>query len=184
MRKKQLFFIVIFYCSFTLQAQEYSVRTNVLNLFAKGPSIALGKQIFTNSETLLTFSQGKFSPFFIVDKYSFITAHLENRWEAGISHFYGETYVGPYVRFIHREIYFYQENPTWYNRKSRDFSGDGIALGVSTGTQWEIADVWFIDLNTMVGYGKYVKQFDPLNPEKRNGFLDLRLALQFGLRFN
>jgi hypothetical protein len=183
MSRKQLFFTIIFFGCFTLQAQEYSVRTNILNLFAKGPSVAVGKQIFTNSETLLTFSTGKFSPFFYLDKYSFITAHLENRWEAGISHFYGETYVGPYVRFIHREIYFDQENPTWYNAKSRDFRGDGISLGVSTGTQWEIADTWFIDLNTMLGYGKYVKQVDYLNPEKSHGFLDLRLALQFGLRF-
>src|SRR5688500_15375071 len=63
----------------TVLSQDYSIRTNVLNLVAKGPSVALGKNINDNSEVLLTYSSGSFRPFFFEDSYKYSTIHLEYR---------------------------------------------------------------------------------------------------------
>lgn len=109
-------------------SQNYSVRTNLLNLAAKGPSLGLGKYLNENSEILFTFSNGKFEPFLTVDSYKYSTAHLEYRWESGYF-LWGKPYIGGYLRYIHKRNMSegYTAGPYGlFSKESRNFNGNGI----------------------------------------------------------
>lgn len=76
---------ILFYFLFAANAfsQNYSIRTNIFNLVAKGPSVGFG-YLKNNKQIFLTYSTGKFSPFFTEDYYKYSTLHLEHRWPGGI----------------------------------------------------------------------------------------------------
>ncbi len=185
MKHKSLFIIFILIAFFP-KAQNLSLRTNVLNLLAKGPSLAIGKQIIKNSESLLTFSKGTFAPFLRKDVYRYTTVHVENRWKDRLKLAGIDMYAGPYVRYIHRRIFSegYTAGPYGiFSKEARDFNGHGVSIGLTSGAQWTIRERWIIDLNYMLGGGKYIKQHDYFNADKTAGFLDGRLALQLGVSF-
>ena len=83
MKKNLLILLLLIATAFSSQvlSQQYSVRTNILNAFAKGPSITFGKQINKHNQLLVTYSFGKFAPFFFDDYYKYATANAEYRWE-------------------------------------------------------------------------------------------------------
>ena len=182
----------IIFCLLVLQtisitntfSQQYSIRTNLFNLAAKGPSFAFGKYINENTEILLTFSNGNFAPFINEDSYKYSTGHVEFRWENGYF-LWGKPYIGTYIRYIHKRIITEGFTGPYglFSKESRNFIGDGISIGMTSGTEWSISKNWFVDLNNMIGAGKYIFQKDYAGHEKINVFLDVRIALQIGYKF-
>ncbi len=179
-----LLFIQLAFCSNTF-SQGYSIRTNLFNLAAKGPSLTFGKYSKNNSQILFTYSTGHFSPFFREDYYKYSTLHIENSWESGFL-LGGETYLGGYIRYINKRIITegYTAGPyNLFSKESRNFIGNGISLGITNGIEWEINQSLLIDLNILLGAGKYVNQIDYAAHDKISMFLDTRIALQIGYRF-
>ena len=178
-----LFFILGFYLK--TSSQGYSVRTNLFNLVAKGPSIAFGKYLKNNSEVIVTFSAGHFAPFLTTDYYRYLTTHIEYRKKSG-NYLWGKFYYGGYLRFINKRIITngYTAGPYGiFTKEDRNFTGNGLSIGLTTGTEWEINKNWVIDFNTFQGAGKYITQTDYSGHDKISIFLDTRIALQVGLKF-
>jgi hypothetical protein len=172
------------------QDHNKSIRTNLLNLAAKGPSVTFGKSIGDRSEILLTYSLGKFSPFLTEDFYRYFTAHIEYRKKDDtysnfiVSNLY--FYYGGYLRYIHKRILSqgYDAGPYGiFAKEPRNFVGSGLAAGLTMGYEWAVNDRWLIDLNTLLGAGKYLSQVDYSGHNAINLFLDTRIALQLGYRF-
>ena len=187
--KKNILLLITFvlFTAFTssVLCQDYSIRTNLFNLIAKGPSLTIGKRVKENSEILLTTSFGKFAPFLTVDYYKYATVHAEYRLkDHNLTDF--KFYYGGYLRFIHKRILTegFQSGPYGiFSKASRNFIGNGISIGLTSGCEWSINDRWLLDLNTMVGAGKYLSQIDYAAHYKISVFFDTRIALQLGFRF-
>lgn len=182
-------FIILFFVSILLHertiAQKYSIRTNLLNLIAKGPSFTTGKYLNNNSEVLLTFSSGHFIPFLTEDYYKYATIHIEYRKKSG-HYLWGEFYFGGYLRYINKRIITegYTAGPYGlFSKEDRNFIGNGVSVGLTTGTEWEINEKWIIDFNNLIGAGKYLTQIDYAGHDKISFFPDLRIALQVGYKF-
>ena len=188
MKRGKIFFILsLWQVIFVANAfsQEYSIRTNLFNLAAKGPSIGFGKYLKNNTEILVTYSNGHFAPFLTEDYYKYSTIHLEYRKKSGY-YLWGKFYYGGYVRFINKKIITegYSGGPYGiFSKKERNFIGNGASIGLTTGTEWEINKKWVIDFNNLIGAGKYLKQIDYAAHNKIPVFLDIRIALQIGYRF-
>src|SRR5687768_15715526 len=159
-------------------SQDYSIRTNVLNLVAKGPSVALGKNIKDNSEMLLTYSSGSFRPFFFEDSYKYSTIHLEYRRKDDNSKCRG--YYGGYLRYIHKRILSEGSYPF---KSARNFKGNGMSTGLTSGIEWSLNSKWLMDFNMLAGAGKYLSQVDYGHHDRISVFFDMRVALQLGFRF-
>ena len=183
----QLLITLILFTAFTSKAlcQNYSIRTNLFNLVAKGPSVTFGKKIKENSEILVTTSFGRFAPFFTVDSYKYATVHAEYRLK---DHNYSDFkfYCGGYLRFIHKRILAegFQSGPYGiFSRESRNFIGNGLSIGLTSGCEWSINHRWLLDFNTLFGAGKYLSQIDYAAHDKISVFFDTRISLQLGFRF-
>lgn len=182
-----LLIILIFEGGFSSEvlSQNNSIRTNLLNLVAKGPSLTFGKSIKKHSEILLTYSLGSFSPFFTEDFYKYSTVHAEYRRKE-ISYSKLQFYYGYYLRYIHKRILSagYTAGPYGiFSKEPRNFIGDGMSTGLTSGVEWSINKRWLIDFNTLFGGGKYLSQIDYASHDKISFFLDTRIALQLGFRF-
>lgn len=166
-------------------SQDYSVRSNLLNLIAKGPSVTFGKNIKEHAEVLLTYSEGGFSPFLTVDSYKYKTIHSEYRWK-DIHYSKWQSYYGGYLRYIHKRIFAagYDAGPYGiFSKAERNFIGDGISIGLTSGVEYSISNRWLLDSNILFGAGKYLSQKDYAAHDKIPMFLDTRIALQLGYRF-
>ncbi|SRR5258706_15245045 len=182
-------FIMLFLFSTLLYektiAQKYSIRTNLLNLIARGPSLTTGKYLKNNSEVLLTFSSGHFSPFLFEDYYKYSTVHIECRKNDGYF-LWGNFYFGGYSRYINKRIITegFTAGPNGiFSKAPRNFIGHGISVGLTSGIEWEINKNWLIDYNNLIGAGKYLTQIDYAGHDKISFFPDIRIALQIGYKF-
>jgi hypothetical protein len=183
--KLLLLFVFFSFQDSNSNAQNFSIRTNILNLIAKGPSVTFGKYLKNNSEALLTFSSGHFAPFLADDYYKYSTVHIEYRKKNGY-YLWGKFYYGGYLRFINKRIITegYVAGPYGiFSKEARNFIGNGISIGLSTGTEWKINKRWILDFNNLIGAGKYVTQVDYAAHDKISFFLDARIALQIGYKF-
>lgn len=166
-------------------SQQYSLRTNVLNLAARGPSVTLGKIISQHNEVLLTYSSGSFQPFLREDYYRYATVHVQYHWKTQNSSQW-ELYYGGYLRYIHKRILSegYEAGPYGiFSKAPRDFKGNGLSTGLSSGAVWSFHPRWFIDFNTLLGAGKYLSQVDYAGRDNMLVFADVRIAVQVGIKF-
>lgn len=170
--------------TFPVLAQEYSIRTNVLNIIARGPSVTFGKNMNKHSGLLLTWSFGRLAPFFLEDSYKYSTLHAEYRWH-NPHYTKWKPYAGAYSRYIHKRIFTtgYEAGPYGiFSKAPRNFIGNGLSAGLTSGMEWSVNRTWFIDFNTLLGAGKYLSQIDYAGHDRINFFLDTRIALQIGFR--
>lgn len=181
---RTIFFIIFTFISITtVRAQSWSIRSNILNLLAKGPSVTIGKKLNPTHKLVVTYSSGTFKPFGWEDYYHYKTVHAEYRFtETWLT----TPYFGPYVRYIDRTIITEGSSAGPYgifSKRPRAFSGQGISTGVTAGHEWKLSKKLLVDLNFMLGFGKYVKQADYATGQKSNLFFDSRFAVQFGYVF-
>ncbi len=168
----------------TVFSQSYSIRTNILNLVAKGPSVTVGKNVTDHSEVLLTYSLGNFTPFFSVDSYKYSTVHLEYRRD-DLDKGKWKLYYGGYLRYIHKRILsegYYAGPLGIFSKAPRNFTGNGVSLGLTSGIEYSIDKKLFVYFNTLLGAGKYLSQVDYSGHDKISMFFDTRIALQIGFR--
>lgn len=120
-----------------------------------------------------------------MDSYKYLTLHAEYRLvtdhNSNLNFYYGG-----YIRLIHKRILTegYTSGPYGlFSKQSRNFIGNGISIGETSGYEWTINNKWLIDFNAMIGAGKYVTQADYVGHDKILLFFDTRIALQVGFRF-
>lgn len=167
-------------------SQNYSIRANLLNLVAKGPSVTLAKDLKEHSEILLTYSSGRFIPFYTEDYYKYSTIYAEYRRKDCIVFKDLRFYYGPYLRYIKKRIITQEYEIISFgllSKESRNFIGNGLSTGLSNGLELSIGSRWLIDFNTLLGAGKYISQVDYAGHDAISVFFDTRLALQVGFRF-
>ena len=155
------------------QVRKVSINTNILNLVASGPSLAVNYDMSINWSIQLYGSTGRFNGI----GYSFKTGIIDFKY-----HLAKNMYVGPYLRYIEKTIYRpgYVDRTGFVSAPGRDFQGRGISPGGSFGFKIVNSKRLNIESFVGVGYGKFISQ---RGDKTGSGFLDARIGILTGVKF-
>lgn len=170
-----LIILIFFFAASNIHSQErkVSINTNILNLVASGPSLAVNYDMSINWSIQLYGSTGRFNGI----GYTFKTGVIDFKYRLSKN-----MYVGPYLRYIEKKIYRpgYVDATGFFSTPGRDFQGRGISPGASFG--FNIVDNKRLNIEAFVGggYGKFISQ---RGDKTGSGFLDARIGILTGVRF-
>ncbi len=179
--KKFILLLLLLILQLNLFAQKKpSIKTNLLNLVAQGPSAAI--ELPLNDKSLMySYDSGKIDFGDVGGLMKYRTSTLELR-----KHIY-EFYYGVYLKYIDKkvertEVYFDGTIPFTMG-KNRYFTGNGFSTGGTIGFELYAWKKLNFDFNFQLGYGRYfyMKEVFPENYPSGN-FLDTRLAAWIGYR--
>jgi hypothetical protein len=162
------------------------VKTNLLNLVGKGPSISLEKFLSKSFSLELTYMKGEFNDFLLTDHYDYKGFLLRGKKYFDVVK-RGEItpYLGAYAGILHRNINTigHTDNTGFFSYPSRDFSANSIRGGFSVGGLWLLKNHFVTDLQTGLGYGRYIN-IDRADPDTYpNGYLDIQVWVSIGYYF-
>ncbi|MBC7912622.1 MAG: DUF3575 domain-containing protein [Pyrinomonadaceae bacterium] len=158
------------------QNSKFAISTNLLNLAAKGPSVALSYKATPHLSYQIYVSQGR-----LTENYNFKTALIEMKYA-----FWDFMYVGPYLRYIEKRVQRegITDNTGLFSTPDRNFYGQGISSGLTLGIKPIESDKLMVECFAGLGYGRFVKQIDYDNPkDRRSAFPDARVGLLVGFKW-
>jgi hypothetical protein len=189
--KSRLFFIICFFFIAPIFSQGQKiekprtliVKTNLLNLVAKGPSISFEHFLNKSYSVEFTYMKGEFNDFFFTDHYDYEGFLLRGKkYFNGMEKGEINTYLAAYTGLLHRNIHTVGHSGL-FGYPDRDFSANSIRGGLSIGGAWLLNNNFVADLQTSLGYGKYIK-IDKSDPDTySNGYLDTQIWISVGYYF-
>ena len=162
------------------------IKTNVLSLIAKQPTITVEKYFSQDFSTEVSFVQGTFNNFLLTDHYSYngflvrAKKHLDDI-EFGNVNPYAALYIGNLRRTIQTKGQV--DNSGYFGYPSRDFSANSIRGGGSLGISYFSNSRIVIDGLVSLGYGRYTKAYKSETNGKSSGYLDAQVWLSIGYCF-
>lgn len=154
------------------------IKTNVINLFMKGPSLAVDIPVGKSLSIMPSAQFGQFNWGDIggLHKYKSIEAELKKHKR--------DTYFGAYIKHVTKEVYSEKKDfifiPVSYDRS---FKGNGFAIGATGGIEIPVIKRFYADFNFQLGGGMFYKMNDKFNYNLPNtNFLDYRIACWVGYR--
>lgn len=160
--------------------RQFEVKTNLFNIAAAGPSIALELSLNHNWSSMFSVASGRidYGDFGGVTRYKTIT--FECRRYAADKFFF----IGPYIKNIKKRVN--QESSyiggtiPFTIGQDRDFTGNGLSAGASFGMEFTISHRFNFELNNQTGFGHYYTMKDKGNNLPSGNYLDERIALWIG----
>jgi hypothetical protein len=159
------------------------LKTNLLNLVAKGPSVSFEHFVNQSYSLEFTYMKGEFNDVLFTDHYDYEGFLLRgkkffNGMEKGqLSH-----YLGAYTGILNRNIHTVGHEGL-FGYPDRDFSAQSIRGGLSIGAEWLSKNNFVADIQTSLGYGKYIN-LDKSDPDTySNGYLDTQIWISIGYNF-
>lgn len=175
--------VILTFCCCCCFSQKYWVnkpliKTNVINLFMRGPSVAYDFPIGGNMSIMPSAQFGKFNwgNFGGLHKYKSLEAELKTHKR--------DTYFGAYLKHITKEVYSEEKSivfiPISYDR---NFKGNALAIGATAGIEIPVVKRFYIDFNCQLGGGIFYKMTDKYYYNLPNAnFVDCRIACWAGFR--
>jgi hypothetical protein len=159
------------------------VKTNLLNLAAKGPSISFEKFLSKSFSFVLAYMKGQFNDFLLTDHYDYNGLLLRGKkYFHEINKGDITPYIGAYTGVLHRNIHTVGQSGL-FGYPDRDFSANSIRSGFSMGGLWLLKNNFVIDLQSSLGYGRYIN-IDKNDPDTySNGYLDIQIWTSVGYYF-
>lgn len=170
----------------TKKPETLIVKTNLLNLTAKGPSISFEKFLSKSFSLEFTYMKGEFNDFLLTDHYDYQGFLLRGkRYFDVIKKKEITPYLGAYTGVLHRNINTigHTDNSGLFGYPDRDFSANSIRGGFSIGGLWLLKNNFVTDLQSSLGYGRYIN-IDKNDPNTySNGYLDIQIWISVGYYF-
>ena len=191
---KPFILALIVFITTSASAQELSrpltkrvmVKTNVLSLLAKRPTISIEKAFSQTFSTEVSFVQGQFNHILFTDHYDYhgflirAKKHLIDL-DYGIISPYVALYAGNLKRHI--QTTGQVDNTGFWGYPDRDFSANSIRGGGSLGFAYVAKSKFVLDGQGSLGYGRYLS-IDKSDPDTYfSGYLDVQLWLSIGYCF-
>jgi len=162
------------------------VKSNLLSLIAKRPSLSVEKLFPNRLSAELCFVQGQFNNILLTDHYDYIGFLLRLKqytddFKFGkVNPFLG-TYLGNLTRNIQTEGRI--DNSGWIGNPSRDFSANSVRVGGTVGLTYFSKSKFVIEGLGSLGYGRYLN-LDKSDPNTNgNGYLDIQVWISVGYCF-
>lgn len=171
-----------FFCFCCFSQDEWDkrpvIKTNIFNLLMRGPSIALDIAVGKTVSIMPSAAYGKFN------WGNFGGLHKYKSFEAEVRKHEKNTYYGVYIKHTTKTVNSEKAAivyiPISYDR---NFKGNGIAFGASTGIEAPLWKRFNIDFNVQLGYGRFYKMTDKFSYDLPSGkFIDYRMAFWVGFQ--
>lgn len=164
------------------KARHTIIKTNLLNLLAKGPSVSIEHFISKTYSIELTFMQGDVNNFLLTDHYDYHGFLVRGKkYFTPLNRGDIRPYAGIYAGQLTRNIYSkaWTDNTGYFGYPSRDFSGNSIRGGATGGGVWLWKNNFVADVQGSLGYGRYFTSNEP----GTKGYLDMQIWLSVGYYF-
>lgn len=191
--KRHIILIAIFFLAATAFSQNKPLdkriilKTNILSLIAKRPTISIEKAFSKTFSTEISFVQGEFNNFLFTDHYDYngflirFKKYLEPTEYSTINAYFAG-YMGNLKRNIQTEGQSIGSSG-FFGYPSRDFSSNSLRFGGSFGLLYVTKSRIVIDGQASLGYGRYLN-IDKADPSTYSrGFLDTQIWLSIGYSF-
>lgn len=164
-------------------SQRIIVKTNILSLIAKKPTLSIEKFITKDLSAEASFVQGEFNNFFLTDHYKYQGFLLRVK-KFMTEPYFGSVapYAGLYGGTLHRTLYTEGSLSGW-GSISRDFKSNSIRGGVSLGVSYNTLNHFNFDAQASVGYGRYPRSIKNSPAYRSSGYLDTQIWLSVGYSF-
>lgn len=162
------------------------VKSNLLSLVAKRPTLSLEKVFKNRLSTELCYVQGEFNNILFTDHYHYSGFLLRikkyaNNFDVGkISPF-----IGGYAGNLKRNIYNkgWVDNSGFISFPSRNFSANSVRGGGTMGFSYISKKKWVLEGLAGLGYGRYIN-YDRHDPNTyMGGYLDMQTWFSVGYCF-
>jgi hypothetical protein len=155
------------------QEKHFSINTNLANLAAKGPSLAIEYVLNQKYSIQAYASYGEIN---IRNNYQFKTLIIDVKRKID-----KQFYTSSYTRLIEKDVYRPSVDYSFvYATKGKELQGLGLSFGQTIGYEVFKKKTYNLDLFAGVGYGLFIKQ----TGDKNNmGFIDLRIGILTGINF-
>jgi len=165
----------------TTDKNRFEIKTNLINLIARGPSAGLEYRLGKNRSFMISLASGKidYGDFGGITWYK--TSTFEFRKYSSDKIFF----AGPYLKNITKQIF-------WQTSviagiipigQDRNFIGNGVSAGATTGFKLPVSKKLKLEMSSQIGFGKYYKMSDKNNNLPSGNYLDARIALWLGFQF-
>lgn len=190
MKKIFLIFIGIYITNFAF-AQEQGgliVKTNLLNLVAKRPSISLEKTFFNIYGLELSYASGEMRHMLSRDYYEYEGFLLRaKKYLVPIEKREANAFYGLYVGTLKKTIQNQGRSGEGFfdtSTATRDFKANSVRFGGNFGVMFIPAKHLTLEALTGFGYGKYFNmKSNPIYSAPPKGYLDFQLWLSVGYYF-
>ncbi len=160
------------------------VKTNVLNIIAKKPTISIEKKLKENTSLELSYIQGEFKDYLFTDYYAYNGFTLrakfkhDNNLHKKLKNYTG-IYIGNLKRNIEREGGLVDDKG-YFIIPYQNYTENSIRAGGTLGTMFNLNKI-IVDMQYSVGYGRYITNVQQANHLK--GYFDMQLAVMVGYKF-
>jgi hypothetical protein len=159
---------------------KFELKTNLLNLIAVGPSVALEYKLKENKSVMFSLASGHidYGDFGGITRYK--TATFEFR-----HYFYDNiVFIGPYLKNINKRVFWEQSfisgSIPFTIGQNRDFAGYGLSACASLGIKFVLISKFNVDINSQLGYGRFYKMIDKYANLPSGNYFDTRIGIWFG----
>lgn len=162
------------------------VKSNVLSLIAKRPTLSVEKLFPNRLSAELCFVQGQFNSILFTDHYNYSGFLLRlKRYKDDFN--FGEVnpFLGAYLGNLARNIQTEgrTDNSGWFGYPSRYFSANSFRAGGTVGLTYFSKSKFILEGLGSLGYGRYLKLDKSAPGTNGNGYLDMQVWLSVGYTF-
>lgn len=166
--------------------QTVVLKTNVLNLIARGPSVSIEKFFPDRFSAELSFVSGRFDNILVADYYDYNGFLLRGKKyftdvDFGKISPFGGIYAGNLKRNIQRDQYV--NSSGYFGWPGRDFSANSIRAGASFGLTYITKSRVLIEGLGSLGYGVYTTVYKQDIERRPTRYLDTQTWLSLGYCF-
>ena len=173
MKRVILIFLFLIGVKVSAQQKHFSLNTNLANLAANGPSLAIEYKFSPKWSVQAYASKGEIN---FQNNYSYQTVILDLK-----RHIDKQLYTSTYIRVIEKDVYRPSIDYSFvYATHGKNLKGVGLSIGQTIGYEVFRNQIYNLDLFVGAGYGGFVKQTGDRN---KMGFIDLRIGILTGLNF-
>lgn len=162
--------------------QTLLIKTNLLNLLAKGPSLSIEKFLNQTYSLEFTYMKGEFNNLLLTDHYDYSGFLIRGkRYFDVLKKGDFSSYAAVYTGLLRRNLYTVgrNDNTGFLSYPGRDFSANSIRTGASLGESWLLKNNVVIDVQCSLGYGRYLNT----DPSEGTWYLDTQIWFSVGYCF-
>jgi hypothetical protein len=179
---RYLYFLLLLTATCRPGMSQAILRTNLLAPIVGGASLAVEVAAPAKKSVVFDVSFGKTSLLLPYDQYTFQSVQSQFRFYRQSTGTMCGSYLGPYAKYMHREMYREAVRGSWLfpGKTYRYADGHSVGVGLGIGRQGVLAKRLVMDLSIGLGYLFYVSRQAEGDVGDQIGHLDANVGISLG----